>query len=91
MSATVRDRKLTVRKIAQCIHRTEKAIRRWIWTGQPPDRKLGNGYQVHETDLDAIAPVCRHREPGKPVPSFGGCIERGALELMNARLTPVYR
>jgi excisionase family DNA binding protein len=44
-----------VREAAQRVHRAEEAIRRWIWTGRLPARKLGNRYYVEEQDLDAIA------------------------------------
>lgn len=55
MSTTPGGRELTVREAAQRVHRAEETIRRWIWTGKLPARKLGRSYQVNESDLDAIA------------------------------------
>jgi len=33
---------LTVREVARRCHRSEETIRRWIWSGKLPARKLGN-------------------------------------------------
>jgi hypothetical protein len=55
MSATVRERELTVREATQRVHRAEETIHRWSWTGQLPAPKLGNGYQVTGEDLHAPA------------------------------------
>jgi excisionase family DNA binding protein len=44
-----------VREAAQRVHRAEETIRRWIWTGRLPARKVGNRYYVEEQDLAAIA------------------------------------
>ncbi len=53
-----------MREAARRVHRAEETIRRWIWAGKLPARKLGNGYQVRESDLDAIAAgVPAPREP----------------------------
>jgi excisionase family DNA binding protein len=65
MSTTARGRELTVREAARRVHRAEETIRRWIWAGKLPARKLGKGYQIHERDLDAVAAsVPAPREPG---------------------------
>lgn len=53
--STTRGRELTVREAAQRVHRAEETIRRWIWTGRLPARKLGNRYQVDVQDLEAVA------------------------------------
>ncbi|HEY6424502.1 MAG TPA: helix-turn-helix domain-containing protein [Pseudonocardiaceae bacterium] len=72
MSTTGRGRELTVREAAQRVHRAEETIRRWIWSAKLPARKLGTGYQVQETDLDAVAAgVPAPREPSEPGPSVG--------------------
>lgn len=55
MSTTGDWRELTVRQAAGRAHRAEETIRRWIWSGKLPARKLGRGYQVRTTDLDAVA------------------------------------
>jgi excisionase family DNA binding protein len=44
-----------VREAARRVNRVEETIRRWIWAGKLPARKLGQSYQVRESDLDAIA------------------------------------
>ncbi|MGH3873389.1 MAG: helix-turn-helix domain-containing protein [Pseudonocardiaceae bacterium] len=57
-------RELTVREAARRVSRAEETIRRWIWAGKLPARKLGQSYQVRESDLDAIAAsVPLPREP----------------------------
>lgn len=72
MSTTAGGRELTVREAARRVHRAEETIRRWIWAGKLPARKLGNSYQVQETDLDAIAAgVPAPRDPGEPELSLG--------------------
>jgi excisionase family DNA binding protein len=55
MPATRGGRALTVREAAQRVQRAEETIRRWIWTGKLPARKLGTSYQVDEKDLEAVA------------------------------------
>lgn len=37
------------------MHRAEETIRRWIWTGKLPARKLADGYRVQEADVAAVA------------------------------------
>ncbi|MGH3479898.1 MAG: helix-turn-helix domain-containing protein [Pseudonocardiaceae bacterium] len=64
MSTTSHGRELTVREAARRVNRAEETIRRWIWAGKLPARKLGQSYQVRESDLDAIAAsVPAPREP----------------------------
>ncbi len=46
---------LTVREAAQRIGRAEETIRRWIWSGRLPARKVGNAYRLAEADLDAAS------------------------------------
>ncbi|MGH3770439.1 MAG: helix-turn-helix domain-containing protein [Pseudonocardiaceae bacterium] len=69
MSTTDRGRELTVREAAQRVQRAEETIRRWIWTGKLPARKLSTGYQVHKGDLDAVAAGVP--APRNPALSFG--------------------
>ncbi len=53
-----------MREAARRVGRAEETIRRWIWAGKLPARKLGQSYQVRESDLDAIAAsVPAPREP----------------------------
>lgn len=55
-----------MREAARRVHRADETIRRWIWTGKLPARKLGTRYQVRERDLDAIAagvPAPRESQP----------------------------
>lgn len=64
MSTTSDGQELTVREAARRVNRAEETIRRWIWTGKLPARKLGQSYQVRESDLDAVAAsVPAPREP----------------------------
>ena len=55
MSTTSHGQELTVREAARRVTRAEETIRRWIWAGKLPARKLGQSYQVRESDLDAVA------------------------------------
>jgi excisionase family DNA binding protein len=45
---------LTVREAARRARRGEETIRRWIWSGRLPARKLGNVYYIHHTDLEVV-------------------------------------
>jgi excisionase family DNA binding protein len=42
---------LTVRQTARATHRSEETVRRWIWSGKLPARKLGNQYFIDPADL----------------------------------------
>lgn len=44
---------LTVREAARRVGRADETIRRWIWSGRLPARKLGNTYRVLAHDVDA--------------------------------------
>lgn len=57
------ERLLTVREVARRCHRSEETIRRWIWSGKLPARKLGNQLFVEEGDVDRIRPELRTSEP----------------------------
>lgn len=84
MSATVRERELTVWDTTQRVHRAEETIHRWSWTGQLPTRKLGNGCQVHEQNLKPIA-------AGVPAPrelSFGEWVAASRDGALAAILLP---
>lgn len=61
-----------MREAARRVHRAEETIRRWIWTGKLPARKLGKGYEVQESDLDAIAAGIP--APREPEASLGGWV-----------------
>ena len=61
-----------MREAAQRVHRAEETVRRWIWTGKLPARKVGQSYQVWESDLDAITTgVPAPREPDQTEVSLG--------------------
>jgi excisionase family DNA binding protein len=42
---------LTVRQVARACNRTEETVRRWIWSGKLPAKKLGNQLFVERDDL----------------------------------------
>lgn len=44
-----------MREAARRVNRAEETIRRWIWAGKLPARKLGQSYHVREGDVDAVA------------------------------------
>lgn len=44
-----------MREAAGRVHRAEETIRRWIWSGKLPARKLGGRYQMRTADLNAVA------------------------------------
>ena len=46
---------LTVREAAEEVGRTPETIRRWVWSGRLPARKLGNRLTVARDDLDRAA------------------------------------
>jgi len=46
---------LTVREVARRCHRSEETVRRWIWSGKLPARKLGNQLFVESGDLPGSA------------------------------------
>jgi excisionase family DNA binding protein len=51
---------LTVREVARRCQRSEETVRRWIWSGKLPARKLGNQLFVEEADLrDLLSPRVR--------------------------------
>jgi excisionase family DNA binding protein len=45
---------MTVREVARACHRSEETVRRWIWSGKLPARKLGNQLFVEKADVDAM-------------------------------------
>jgi len=45
------DELLTVREVARRCNRSEETIRRWIWSGKLPARKLGNQLFIDETEV----------------------------------------
>jgi excisionase family DNA binding protein len=54
---------LTVREVARRCHRSEETIRRWIWSGKLPARKLGNQLFVEAADVARMRPERRVSEP----------------------------
>ena len=46
---------MTVREIARACHRSEETVRRWIWSGKLPARKLGNQLFARRSDVEALA------------------------------------
>jgi len=42
---------LTVREVARRCQRSEETVRRWVWSGKLPARKLGNQLYVAEGEL----------------------------------------
>lgn len=45
------ERLLTVREVARACNRSEETVRRWIWSGKLPARKLGNQLFIAATDV----------------------------------------
>jgi len=54
---------LTVREVARRCQRSEETVRRWIWSGKLPAKKLGNQLFVQPADLAGIRPERRVSEP----------------------------
>ena len=46
---------LTVQQAARRVGRAAETVRRWIWSGRLPARKLGNVYYILAADLDAVS------------------------------------
>ena len=47
---------LTVRQVARACNRSEETVRRWIWSGRLPSRKLGNQHFIDPADVAALKP-----------------------------------
>ncbi len=47
---------LTVREVARACRRSEETVRRWIWSGKLPSRKLGNQHFIDPADVEALKP-----------------------------------
>jgi excisionase family DNA binding protein len=54
---TEQDDLLTVRQVARACQRSEETIRRWIWSGRLPSRKLGNQHFIDHADVEALKPA----------------------------------
>ncbi len=71
---------LTVRQAARRVGRADETIRRWIWSGKLPARKLGNTYRLLARDVDAVAggPAPRAAAQAHPArrPSLGDWLDR---------------
>jgi excisionase family DNA binding protein len=48
------DALLTVREVAKACGRSEETVRRWIWSGRLPSRKLGNQHFIDPADVEAL-------------------------------------
>jgi len=57
---------LTVREVARRCGRSEETVRRWIWSGKLPARKLGNQLFVAAAELDALG----GRPPARDLEKF---------------------
>lgn len=53
---TEQDALLTVREVARACGRSEETVRRWIWSGRLPSRKLGNQHFMDPADVEALKP-----------------------------------
>lgn len=61
---------LTVREVARRCGRAEETVRRWIWSGKLPARKLGNQLFVAKGDLKHARRMAGKRvTPGLVVPA----------------------
>ncbi|MBI2266709.1 MAG: helix-turn-helix domain-containing protein [Armatimonadetes bacterium] len=45
---------LTIREAAARFERNPETVRRWIWSGRLPARKLGNQLFIRKNDLDGL-------------------------------------
>jgi excisionase family DNA binding protein len=58
---------LTVRDVARLCGRAEETVRRWIWGGKLPARKLGNQHFIERGDLSRfLAQVSEAQAPYLP-------------------------
>ena len=48
------DALLTVREVARACNRSEETVRRWIWSGRLPSRKLGNQHFIDPADVAVL-------------------------------------
>lgn len=48
------ERLLTVREVARLCDRSEETVRRWIWSGKLPARKLGNQLFIAEGEVGRL-------------------------------------
>jgi excisionase family DNA binding protein len=48
------DQLLTVREVAHQCRRSEETVRRWIWSGKLPARKLGNQLFISVDDVSPL-------------------------------------
>lgn len=72
---------LTVREAARRVGRSDETIRRWIWSGKLPARKLGNTYRLLARDVDTVArgaPAPPRPDEDRPAhqPSLGDWLDR---------------
>ncbi len=70
---TEQDALLTVREVARLCRRSEETVRRWIWSGKLPSRKLGNQHFRDPADVEAL-------KPGSPVAAETAVAYRPAKE-----------
>jgi len=53
---------LSVRDVARRCRRSEETVRRWIWSGRLPAKKLGNQLFIEASELVQIQPAVRVAE-----------------------------
>lgn len=49
------EKSLTVREVARRCQCSEETVRRWIWSGKLPARKLGNQWFVEANQMGAVS------------------------------------
>jgi excisionase family DNA binding protein len=67
---------LTVPEAARRAGRAPETIRRWIWKGRLPSRKVGNQHLVESDDVDHIVGAVEPELQGEAPPLEGAWAER---------------
>ncbi len=67
---TVGAQEISVREAARLSRRSAETIRRWIWSGRLPARKVGNSYRVDLVHLVRVTAVDQ-AEGAEPAPGSG--------------------
>jgi excisionase family DNA binding protein len=90
---------LTVREVARRCRRSEETVRRWVWSGKLPARKLGNQLFIEAAELARILPELRVSESAVAYrPRAGGrarsakrsSVRRSSLDMEKKRLSKKY-
>lgn len=63
---------ITVREAARESGRTAETVRRWIWAGKLPARKLGNQLFVRKTDMQRMTARVRDRDTAARLAALDG-------------------